>query len=144
MEDIDSAMKELELRDPNADRLHSPFIVNAPNSKMADEIGLSDGDLITKYADDAVILIKVRDDLQREVDSLVKRAPGTTLGITHFKNWGQTKDSLLLHIKPSLVEHVVAVVKSVKALNEKKEMKVLHSMLQKLCLCVMGITESQL
>ena len=134
MEDIDSALKEIELHDPNADRLHSPFIVNAPHSKEADEIGLSDGDLITKYADDAVILIKVRDDLQVKVDSRVKRAPGTMISITHFKNWGKTKESLLLHFKPSLVEQVVAVVKSVKALNKKKGMKVFHSTLQKSCL----------
>ena len=72
-----------------------------------------------KICYDAVILIKIRDDLQTEVDSRVKRATGTTIGITNFNNWGLTKDSLL-----PLVEHVVTVVKSIKG------MKVLHNALQ--------------
>ena len=112
MEEMDSVM---------SDRLRSPFIINAPHSKKADKIGLSDGELITKYANDAVILIEVRDDLQREIDSQV---PGTTVGITHFENWGKTRDSLLLHVKPTQVKQVVAVVKAVKALNQRKTQKV--------------------
>ena len=106
------------------DRLRSPFIIDAPHSKKADKIGLSDGELITKYANDAVILIEVRDDLQNEIDSRVERVPGTTVGITHFENWGKTRDSLLLHVKPTQVEQVVAVVKAVKVLNQRKTQKV--------------------
>ena len=121
MEDIDAALGDADVK---ADRLRSPFIVDGPQSVKADKIGLSDGELITKYAEDAIAMIETRDSLQKVVNALTKPMPGSKIAITHFKNWGETRESLLLHVKPTEVEHVVAVVKGVKTINERGEVKV--------------------
>lgn len=108
-----------------ADRLRSPFIMQNPYSQAADKIGISDGDLIAKYASDAIKLIKIRDDLQTIVDSFIhERVPGTTIQITHFINWGETQESLLLHVKPTEPEQVVAIVKGVLKLKKDKNTQV--------------------
>ena len=98
-----------------ADRLSTPFIVDGPHSEKADKVGLSDGELITKYAEDAVAMMKTRDSLQE----LLNQQPESTceIAITHFKNWGATQESLLLHVKPTEVKQVVNAVKCVNAYN---------------------------
>ena len=121
IEDIDAALGDVHTK---MNHLRSPFIVDGPQSEKADEVGLSDGELITKYAKDAVAMMKTRDSLQKEVDALTKPVPGSKIAITHFKNWGETRESLLLHVKPTEVEQVVAVVKGVKVLNDREEVKV--------------------
>lgn len=121
MEEIDAALGDV---DSKLDRLRSPFIVDGPQSVKADKIGLSDGELITKYAEDATAMMKTRASLQKEVDALTKPMPGSNIAITHFKNWGETREYLLLHVKPTEVEQVVAVVKGVKTINERGGVKV--------------------
>lgn len=121
IEEIDAA---LGISKKKSDRLRAPFILSAPNSVEADKIGISDGELITQYASDAVVLIKLRDALQKIVDTLTPKVPETTIAITHFKNWGETQDSLLLHVKPTEADQVIAFVKGVLILNENSETKV--------------------
>jgi hypothetical protein len=121
VEEIDAV---LGIPDTKINRLRSPFIVDGPQSVKADIIGLSDGELITKYAEDAVAMMQTRDSLQKEVNALRKQMPGSTIAITHFKNWAENRESLLLHVKPTEVEQVVAVVKGVKTFNEKGGVKV--------------------
>ena len=125
MEKRDTALHIIENTEFKADRLRSPFLINAPYSEKADKLGLSDGELISKHASDAVILIKTRNDLQKEVDAHITRVPETTIEITHFKNWGETQNSLLLHVKPSTAEQVGVIVRAVKQLNKKEEMTVM-------------------
>ena len=115
----------INILDDKPDRLHSPFLVNSPNSVEADKTGLSDGELITKYAKDAVLLIKLRYDLQSTVDLIIERVPETTISITHFTNWGGTQDSLLLHVKPSQTDQVVAIVQGVMNFNQTNRTQVL-------------------
>ena len=126
--------------DRKADRLRSPFIVNDPFSKKADKVGLNDGELICNYADDAVALIDIRKDLQKEVDALIGEESAPKIGITRFKNWGKTNEALLLLVKPTTKEQVVAVVKGVRNLNEKKEVKVNYMpQYNKICsMCVLS------
>ena len=119
-----SAITDNLKADRKADRLRSPFIVNDPFSKKADKVGLDDGELICNYADDAVALIDIRKDLQKEVDALIGEESAPKIGITRFKNWGKTNEALLLLAKPTTKEQVVAVVKGVRNLNEKKAVKV--------------------
>ena len=123
VEDIDAVLEDVQTK---GDRLRGPFIVDGPQSEKADKVGLSDGELITKYAEDAVAMMKTRDSLQSEVDTFqsMKLMPHCKIAITHFKNWGETKESLLLHVKPTEVKQVVAVVKGVKAFNERGGVKV--------------------
>ena len=111
--------KSPHAHDGETDRLHAPFLVNRPYSIKADKTGLSDGKLITTYAQDALKLIQAKDQLQAEINLLTKQAPGTQVEIMHFENWGKTKEALLLHVKPTRADQVVAIVKGVISLNEK-------------------------
>ena len=104
-----------------ADRLRSPFIVDGPHSEKADKIGLSDGELITRYADDALAMMGTRDSLQEMINKTPESA--CDIGITHFKNWGETQESLLLHVKPTEAKQVVNVVKCVDTYNMLKTNK---------------------
>ena len=124
MEEIDAATaatigQVVEGHDEKPDRLRAPFIVNLPHSKKADKDGLRDGKLITTYAKDAVNLIETRDHLQDEINYLIKKVPETTVEIMHFENWAKTNKALLLHVKPSQADQVVAIVKGVISLNKK-------------------------
>ena len=118
IEEVDKALESLVV-DPKADRMRAPFLVNTPNSVAADETGLSDGKLISKFAKDADTLTITKNNLQKIVDSLIKRVPETTIAITHFKNWGETQDSLLMHVKPTQSDQVVALVNGVIQFNMK-------------------------
>ena len=101
------------------DRLRAPFLVNRPHSVKADKVGLSDGKLITTYATDAVKLMQARDLLQAKINALVEQTPETKVEIMHFENWAKTRKALLLHVKPSQADQVVAIVKGVISLNKK-------------------------
>ena len=90
-----------------------------PHSKKADKVGLSDGKLITTYAQDAVKLMQARDLLQSEINSLTKQVPETTVEIMHFENWGKTNKALLPNVKPSRADQVWAIVQGVIALNKR-------------------------
>ena len=121
-----------------ADRLRSPFIIQDSNSVKADKTGLSEGELITHYSSDAVTLKVIRDDLQILVDKkITPRAPGTTIAITHFKNWGDTQISLLMHAKPTLSGQVAALVQAVVEYNKTRIPEVIKPRCTRvMCVCV--------
>ena len=107
---IESAKSEYE---PTSSTFPA-FIINKPQSVHADKIGLSDGELISSNADLAVTLAPKRDALQQKVVHL-----GLTIGLTYFKNWGDTQQILLLYAKPTEVDQVKALVAAAAELNIK-------------------------
>lgn len=106
--------------DPKSHHVRSPFIVHSPNSEQADRDGLQEGELLSKYAEDAAALKILQAQLQHEVDAQSPPGtPQTKIGITHFQNWGGTQDSLLLLAKPVEKEQVIALVKAAAKLGVK-------------------------
>ena len=106
--------------DPKSHHVRSPFIVHSPNSEQADRHGLQEGELLSKYAEDATALKHLQAQLQHEVDAQsLPGTPKTKIGITHFQNWGGTQDSLLLLAKPVEKEQVIALVKAAAKLGVK-------------------------
>ena len=63
--------------------------------------------------------MQARDLLQSEINSLTKQVPETAVEIMHFENWGKTNNALLMHVKPSRADQVVAIVQGVIALNRR-------------------------
>ena len=108
-------------------RLSSPFSIQAPNSVKADKIGISEGNLITNFASDAVALKTIRDNLQHSLDEKITRVAETTIEITRFKNWGETQEALLMHVKPGLPEQVKAIVKAVIEFNKDRKPEVIYA-----------------
>ncbi len=90
------------------------FIINKPQSVHADVIGLSEGELISSNAALAVTLAPKRDALQQKVDHV-----NLAIGLTNFKNWGETMQNLLLYAKPTEVTQVKALVAAANELDIK-------------------------
>lgn len=106
--------------DPKCPHVPSPFIIQSPNSQQADKYGLQEGEMISKYAEDATVLQRLQAQLQREVDAHTPQgAPKIEIGITRFRNWAKTQESLLLLAKPIEKEQVVSLVKAAAKLEVK-------------------------
>ena len=87
-----------------------PFLHMQPHSKDADRKGLMEGKLIM----DNFRLAQSLEKKQKYLNNSLKKESidGTTVEVTHFKNWGRTQEALLLHAKPTYRKEISCLVKA--------------------------------